>query len=84
VILQGVHGEDEVLPIVKKMIRSIRLPIELEEGVEVVVYGSAGISLFPTDADSADLLCRQADIAMYDAKSEHNTYRFFRQMPEPG
>ncbi|WP_253451693.1 EAL domain-containing protein [Halomonas sp. Y3] len=41
---------------------------------------SLGISLYPDDADSVELLIQYADAAMYRAKQEgRNTYRFFHR-----
>ncbi|HVW65990.1 MAG TPA: EAL domain-containing protein [Nitrosospira sp.] len=42
------------------------------------VMPSIGISLFPQDGDSVEMLLKNADAAMYEAKrSERSTYRFF-------
>jgi diguanylate cyclase (GGDEF)-like protein len=52
-------------------------PVELQEG-HYVVTASAGIALYPQDAQDPDGLVRCADLAMYRAKSEgRNLYRFF-------
>jgi len=59
------------------MIDVISDPIELEQGV-VHVSASIGISLFPDDADSEDMLTRNADTAMYQAKEKgRNNFRFY-------
>ena len=40
--------------------------------------GEHRITLFPSDADSADVLMRNADVAMYNAKARgRDNYRFF-------
>ncbi len=47
-------------------------------GQEVMISGSIGIAIFPDDAASMEELLRNADIAMYRAKSAgRNGYRFF-------
>jgi diguanylate cyclase (GGDEF)-like protein/PAS domain S-box-containing protein len=47
-------------------------------GMEVYVSPSVGISLFPRDGRTADLLIKHADAAMYYAKSTgKNRYQFF-------
>ena len=49
-------------------------------GQEVNISGSIGIAIFPDDAGSLDELLRNADTAMYRAKSAgRNGYRFFTQ-----
>ena len=43
------------------------------------VTGSIGISVYPTDADSAEALLKHADTAMYHAKEAgRNNYQFFQ------
>jgi EAL domain-containing protein (putative c-di-GMP-specific phosphodiesterase class I) len=47
-------------------------------GHELFVTGSIGISLFPQDGEDANLLVRNADVAMYQAKSRgRNGYQFY-------
>ncbi|NWJ46094.1 MAG: diguanylate cyclase [Chloroflexi bacterium] len=51
--------------------REIKLPLEADEviiGANAMVTMSIGISSFPTDAQSAELLFEYADAAMYRAK----------------
>ncbi|MBF0161125.1 MAG: EAL domain-containing protein [Magnetococcales bacterium] len=49
-------------------------------GQEVMISGSIGIAIFPDDAATLEDLLRNADIAMYRAKSAgRNGYRFFTQ-----
>jgi GGDEF domain-containing protein len=45
---------------------------------------SIGIALFPQDADTGDLLIRQADFAMYQAKRlGKSMYRFYSDDANP-
>ena len=47
---------------------------------ELVITPSIGITLFPDDATTASALLRNADLAMYQAKSNgRNNYQFFAQ-----
>jgi len=48
------------------------------ELAELALSFSAGISLYPDDADDAEALIRHADTAMYEAKMQgRNSYRLF-------
>lgn len=50
----------------------------LVEGHEITVGTSIGITVCPADGTDADTLLRNADLALYKAKSEgRNTYQFF-------
>lgn len=46
-------------------------------GFEIYVTASVGISLFPHDGETVDILIKHADLAMYDAKQDGNCCRFF-------
>lgn len=50
----------------------------LYEGQEISVTPSIGISLFPENGDSVEILVKHADIAMYRAKEQgRNNYQFY-------
>jgi diguanylate cyclase (GGDEF)-like protein len=55
---------------------SLRQPFVLE-GVTVSVHASIGIAVFPTDADTTNLLLQRADVAMYHAKEARSRYAFY-------
>ena len=63
-----------------RIIDAISAPYQISDH-QIVVGASVGISVAPDDATDADLLLRNADLALYRAKNEgRGTYRFF----EPG
>jgi len=79
VILHDIHHEEDVVPVVNKLLRTIEQPVVLEEG-ELFISASIGVSLYPKDGEDAKTLEKHADMALYHAKDEgKNTFRFFRE-----
>lgn len=77
VVLTGLAAED-VAPIARKMLAHLGEPYLLTNH-ELHSTPSIGISLFPEDGDDVDTLMKNADTAMYHAKSAgRNNYQFFR------
>jgi EAL domain-containing protein (putative c-di-GMP-specific phosphodiesterase class I) len=69
---------ERVVTIANNIIRLLAEPINLS-GSQVVIGTSIGIALYPNDGDNCDVLIRQADMAMYHAKSEgKNNFQFYR------
>ncbi|MFI5304808.1 MAG: EAL domain-containing protein, partial [Nitrospiria bacterium] len=73
-------GKVDILPrICHKVLDAISQPI-LVEGKELHLSTSIGITISPLDGDNAELLLKNADIAMYRAKEKgRNTYQFYSQ-----
>ena len=70
-------NRDEVLPLVKKIHDAIRRPAECLSH-HVVVDASIGIALATSEMRELDQLVKNADLALYEAKSGgRRTYRFF-------
>lgn len=62
----------------QKIIASLAMPYIVDQH-ELHVTCSIGISVYPTDADSAPVLLKNADTAMYHAKAVgRNNYQFFK------
>jgi diguanylate cyclase (GGDEF)-like protein/PAS domain S-box-containing protein len=73
-------GAGDAAAIAQKLLDALGLSMRVG-GQEVTAGGSIGISLFPQDAGTKELLFQTADTAMYGAKrAGRNRYRFF----EPG
>ena len=69
IILADVTDTDEVRDILEQcLVPAIRRPYQLH-GTELHVSCSAGIAMYPDDAQDIDSLMRQADVAMYQGKS---------------
>ncbi|MGR8931322.1 MAG: diguanylate cyclase domain-containing protein [Gammaproteobacteria bacterium] len=58
-------------------------PVQLNDH-EVSVSASIGISVFPDDAKTVDGLIKAADAAMYEAKADNDSFRFFSNRPSGG
>jgi diguanylate cyclase len=68
-ILQtGLNDRQAALSLARKLLHSISQPFVLE-GRKVQIGVSIGIAIYPTDGDLPDVLLRNADKAMYLAKS---------------
>ena len=80
IILQGVGDNAKIEPVLKKLLATISEDITLDDGQVVNVNGSFGVAYYPEDAKTPDRLCRYADMAMYLAKEEKNTWRFYQQV----
>jgi len=77
VLLEHVDGGFGARQVAAKMMALFEQPF-MVAGHELFVTGSIGISLFPADGQDANLLVRNADVAMYQAKSRgRNGYQFY-------
>lgn len=77
VVLHDIAHEAYAGLVALKLIEAISHPYRLD-GKELHIGASVGISLFPTDAENAETLFHDADMAMYRAKeSGRNTLCFF-------
>jgi diguanylate cyclase (GGDEF)-like protein len=86
-LLQTV-GRDEkdhrasAIALADRILQTVTEPYDLD-GRKVVIGVSIGIALAPDDGDDADTLIRNADLALYRAKSEgRNRYRLFEASME--
>jgi len=79
IILQGQCDTHLRMDVLNKLIEASESPIFIE-GKEIFISASIGISIYPTDAQDADGLLRNADVAMYRAKEMgNNNFQFFTQ-----
>jgi len=78
VLLVGLTNRLAIERVVKNILDSLSMPFHLSDNNEAVVSASIGITVAPSDGDSVELLLKNADTAMYQAKSAgRNTYQFF-------
>jgi diguanylate cyclase (GGDEF)-like protein/PAS domain S-box-containing protein len=77
VIAGDIKLQEEVLELADRLFESMKAPFVLD-GHELLISLSVGITLYPEDGDSADLLIKNADMAMYQSKiSGKNRYHMF-------
>ncbi|MCP4990337.1 MAG: EAL domain-containing protein [Colwellia sp.] len=78
VLLLGLTNRLAIERVVKNILSSLSLPFYLHNNNEAVVSASIGVTLAPCDGNSVEVLLKNADTAMYQAKSAgRNTYQFF-------
>lgn len=72
------NSSQEVLEkVAHKIIREVQKPIPID-GVELFVTFSIGVSLYPDDGETTELLLKYADTAMYRAKEDgKNRFQFY-------
>ena len=77
VILPNIHKKSDIITAINKRIDVIAAPV-LYGKVELMVTSSIGISVFPEDGDTSEVLIRNADTAMHKAKDVgRNNFQFF-------
>ncbi|MBN1603471.1 MAG: EAL domain-containing protein [Chitinispirillaceae bacterium] len=64
----NLHKIQEVNTVVQKIMKSFDKPFIIQN-VEFFVSASVGVSVFPVDGEDAQVLVKNADIAMYSAKN---------------
>jgi len=77
VLLEDVAGEFGACQVADKLMSMFDQPFTVAD-YELFVTGSVGISLFPQDSTDLNMLIRNADVAMYQAKARgRNGYQFY-------
>jgi len=77
IILQGVSTNKEIMDgILAKALHAISEKMIIDDK-EVSVGASMGVVYFDKDDSDINVLCRKADIAMYKAKENKNTWRYY-------
>jgi diguanylate cyclase (GGDEF)-like protein len=79
-LLKPIEKPSDAAAIAERIIKTMASPFSID-GHQVVIGASVGIAMAPADGETTDALMKNADLALYRAKSEgRSTYHFF----EPG
>lgn len=80
-LLFEVKQEADVTRLAEKLIHRIAEACEVN-GIVLSIKASIGIAIYPTDGDTADVLFKNADTAMYKAKGTEKRVVLFRSSGE--
>lgn len=79
IILFPNTSEDDAREMAKRLIIGLERPFKVENQ-DVFINASIGISIYPKDGQTSSVLIRNADLAMFQIKSERsNSYQFFTE-----
>ena len=77
-LLPGVKRAADVARLAEKMAKRIGAACELD-GIVLSVSASIGIAIYPADGETADILFKNADTAMFRAKRTEKRVMLFRE-----
>jgi diguanylate cyclase (GGDEF)-like protein/PAS domain S-box-containing protein len=84
VLLSRIDDADDAALVARRIIETLSQPVSIK-GNEIVITASIGITLFPFNGEDAEVLLKNADAAMYQAKDlGRNNYQFFSQSQNGG
>ncbi|HMK36290.1 MAG TPA: EAL domain-containing protein [Desulfomonilaceae bacterium] len=79
VVLPEIPSNMAAANVARKIIEAMSEPFDLA-GREVFITTSIGVTLYPSDANQADRLLQNADMALYHAKEQgKNNFQFFNE-----
>ena len=77
IVVPGIQQPEDAAQVARQLIEAMASPFVVRD-FELHVSPSIGISIYPLDGDSAQILMKNADTAMYQAKQAGgNVYRFY-------
>jgi diguanylate cyclase (GGDEF)-like protein/PAS domain S-box-containing protein len=80
ILLPSTRHVDEPAHVAQNLIELLRTPFVIDSGLELFATASIGITVFPIDGEDAETLLRNADLAMYRAKSRGGgVYEFYAE-----
>jgi two-component system, cell cycle response regulator len=75
-VLMNPQGGENIQRIAEALVKTIGLPIDMGE-LQPAIKASIGIAIYPDDGTTGEQLIRNADAAMYRAKTRTNGCAFF-------
>jgi len=79
-LLLEVKHDDDVTRLAEKLVNRIAEPFEYN-GTVLSITSSIGIAVYPADGETADILFKNADTAMYAAKGTEKRVVLFQTIP---
>ncbi len=78
-LLRPIEKPSDAAAIAERIVRTMSTPFSID-GHQIAIGASVGIAIAPDDGTSTDVLMKNADMALYRAKSEgRSTYHFFEK-----
>lgn len=78
ILLENLAELEDAATVARSLIGAMADPFPLNDGQDVFISTSIGISIFPDDGDGSDCIIRNADAALYGAKrGDRGTFRFY-------
>ena len=82
VIVRHVSDRRDIDRVAAKLLKGVQAPLVLDDGSELHVTTSIGVSIYPEDATDAEGLVKHADMAMYSAKARgRNNMQVYADVP---
>jgi diguanylate cyclase (GGDEF)-like protein len=79
VLLTGLTASEDAAKVAQRILDELAKPIPVDD-YELFTTASIGIAVYPDDGEDLDTLLRNADTAMYHAKSQHgNNFQFYTE-----
>ncbi len=77
IVMSDMAAENDAVNMARKLLALVEEPIRVAAR-EMIVTASVGVALYPRDGDTASMLIKNADVAMYRSKeSGSNNFRFY-------
>ncbi len=79
ILLSNINKPKNAAIVARRLLHDISKSYDLD-GQKISITASIGISIFPTDGESVEVLLKNADSAMYYAKGKgRNNYQFYKE-----